>query len=210
MLFRSCRSVGGDFFDYIDLPTGGMGFIVGDIAGKGSPAALLAAAVLGMFSAEAGYQSGSSTPIARVNSGLFRRAIDGRFLTAFYGILHKDGALIYTNAGHNPPILISKQGVQRLGAGGVVLGLFEGATFDEAELALEPGDLLVLFSDGVTEAMNASDEEFGDDRLVDCVKNLRSREPQAVLEELMQQVKDFCGDATQSDDVTMMLVRYNG
>jgi serine phosphatase RsbU (regulator of sigma subunit) len=205
-----CRSVGGDFFDYIDLPSGDVGFIVGDIAGKGAPAALLAAAVLGMFSAEAFYQTGSSSPITRVNAGLFRRAIEARFLTAFYGILHKDGSLVYTNAGHNPPILVTKRGVQRLEAGGVVLGLFEAATFDQEKVMLEQGDTLLLFSDGVTEAMNEADEEFGDDHLVSCMRTRAHQEPQAILEELIGEVKVFCGDALQSDDVTMMLVRYNG
>jgi len=205
-----CRSVGGDFFDYIELPTGGLGFIVGDIAGKGSPAALLAAAVLGMFSAEAYYQTGSSSPITRVNAGLFRRAIEARFLTAFYGILHKDGSLIYTNAGHNPPILVTQRGIQRLEAGGVVLGLFETATFDQEKVMLDKGDILLLFSDGVTEAMNEASEEFGDDHLVECMRNRHNQEPRNVLEELVTEVKKFCGDAVQSDDVTMMVVRYHG
>lgn len=205
-----CRSVGGDFFDYIDLPSGSVGFIVGDIAGKGSPAALLAAAVLGMFSAEATYQSGSSSPITRVNAGLFRRAIEARFLTAFYGILHADGSLVYTNAGHNPPILVTRSGVTRLEAGGVVLGLFEAASFDQDTLKLAPGDLLLLFSDGVTEAMNMANEEFGDEHLVDCVRHRHGQDPQVVLDELVGEVRAFCGDAVQSDDVTMMLVRYEG
>jgi sigma-B regulation protein RsbU (phosphoserine phosphatase) len=205
-----CRSVGGDFFDYIDLPSGDRGFIVGDIAGKGSPAALLAAAVLGMFSAEAFYQTGSSSPITRVNAGLFRRAIEARFLTAFYGILHKDGTLVYTNAGHNPPILVKKDGVHRLEAGGVVLGLFEAATFDQEKITVEKGDTLLIFSDGVTEAMNEAEEEFGDDHLVACMRERYTKEPREILEELVGEVKAFCGEALQSDDVTMMLVRFNG
>jgi serine phosphatase RsbU (regulator of sigma subunit) len=205
-----CRSVGGDFFDYIDMSNGDMGFIVGDIAGKGSPAALLAAAVLGMFSAEAYYQTGSSSPITRVNAGLFRRAIEARFLTAFYGILHKDGSLIFTNAGHNPPILVKKNGIQRLEAGGVVLGLFETATFEQETVMLEKGDLLLAFSDGVTEAMNEASEEFGDEQLVALMRNRHGQEPRKLLEELIGEVKKFTGDALQSDDVTMMVVRYEG
>ncbi len=205
-----CRSVGGDFFDYIDLPGSNLGFIVGDIAGKGSPAALLAAAVLGMFSAEAMYQNGAASPITRVNAGLFRRAIEARFLTAFYGILHPDGSLIYTNAGHNPPILVTRQGIKRLEAGGVVLGLFEAATFEQEELMLEQGDVLLAFSDGVTEAMNSAGEEFGDDFLVECMKSRHGQDPESVLEALMKDVKAFCGDAVQNDDVTMMVVRFEG
>lgn len=205
-----CRSVGGDFFDYIDMTNGEVGFIVGDIAGKGSPAALLAAAVLGMFSAEAFYQTGSSSPITRVNAGLFRRAIEARFLTAFYGILHKDGSLVFTNAGHNPPILVKKNGIQRLEAGGVVLGLFEAATFEQEQVMLEKGDVLLVFSDGVTEAMNEKNDEFGDDHLVSLVRNRHGQDPKRVLEELAREVKKFTGDALQSDDVTMMVVRFDG
>ena len=205
-----CRSVGGDFFDYIDMTNGELGFIVGDIAGKGSPAALLAAAVLGMFSAEAFYQTGSSSPITRVNAGLFRRAIEARFLTAFYGILHKDGSLIFTNAGHNPPILVKRNGIQRLEAGGVVLGLFEAATFDQETVMLEKGDLVLAFSDGVTEAMNENSEEFGDDSLVSLMRNRHGQDPRRILEELVREVKKFTGDALQSDDVTMMVVRFDG
>src|SRR5262252_2036685 len=103
----ACRAVGGDFFDYVDLDGGQFGFIVGDVAGKGSPAALLAAAVLGMFSAEATYHKSASAVITRLNHGLFRRAIENKFLTTFYGMLGKDGAFTYCNAGHNAPILVS-------------------------------------------------------------------------------------------------------
>ncbi len=163
-----------------------------------------------MFSAEAMYQNGAASPITRVNAGLFRRAIEARFLTAFYGILHPDGSLIYTNAGHNPPILVTRTGIKRLEAGGVVLGLFEGATFEQETLSLEAGDLLLTFSDGVTEAMNAAGDEFGDDHLVDCMNDRHGQDPQTVLDALMKEVKAFCGDALQSDDVTMMLVRYEG
>src|SRR5712675_725405 len=156
----ACRAVGGDFFDYVDLPTNQFGFIIGDVAGKGSPAALLAAAVLGMFSAEATYQSSPASLITRLNIGLFRRAIESRFLTTFYGILAPDGALTYCNAGHNPPLLVSSSGIRRLETGGIVLGLFETARFEEETVTLRPDDLIILFSDGVTEAMNPDNEEF--------------------------------------------------
>src|SRR5437773_3171111 len=110
----ACRAVGGDFFDYVDLPTNQFGFILGDVAGKGSPAALLAAAVLGMFSAEATYQAGAAPLLARLNRGLFRRSIEARFLTAFYGMLGPEGSLTYCNAGHNAPPPVSASGIPRL------------------------------------------------------------------------------------------------
>jgi sigma-B regulation protein RsbU (phosphoserine phosphatase) len=206
----ACRAVGGDFFDYVDLPSEQFGFIVGDVAGKGSPAALLAAAVLGMFSAEATYQTGAAALITRLNHGLFRRAIEARFLTTFYGMLAPDGAFTYCNAGHNAPLLVSPLGVRRLETGGVVLGLFDHASFEEETVMLQPGDLIVAFSDGVTEALNPAGEEFTDDRLLACVVANRGQSPQAVLDALLADVRAFCADATQSDDVTIVMVRYNG
>jgi serine phosphatase RsbU (regulator of sigma subunit) len=205
-----CRAVGGDFYDYVDLPSGQFGFIVGDVAGKGSPAALLAAAVLGMFSAEATYQTASAPLIARLNLGLFRRAIEARFLTTFYGMLGPDGSFTYTNAGHNAPILVSRSGMRRLETGGIVLGLFEQAVFEQETLTLSPGDFIVAFSDGVTEALNEEEEEFTDGRLLACVDSHRAKSPQECLDALMADVRAFCGEATQSDDVTIVLVRYDG
>jgi serine phosphatase RsbU (regulator of sigma subunit) len=206
----ACRAVGGDFYDYVDLPTGQFGFIVGDVAGKGSPAALLAAAVLGMFSAEATYQANPKSLITRLNHGLFRRAIEARFLTTFYAMLGPNGEFTYCNAGHNAPILVSSSGMRRLETGGVVLGLFEHASFEEETITLTPGDLIVAFSDGVTEALNPEGEEFTDDRLIECVLAQKSNSPQTALNALLAEVRAFCADATQSDDVTVVLVRYNG
>jgi phosphoserine phosphatase RsbU/P len=206
----ACRAVGGDFYDYVDLPTTQFGFIIGDVAGKGSPAALLAAAVLGMFSSEATYQSCAAPLMTRLNRGLFRRAIEARFLTSFYGMLGPDGSLTYCNAGHNAPLLVSASGIRRLETGGVVLGLFDTASYEEETLALEPGDLIVLFSDGVTEAMNAEGEEFTDDRLIACANAHRGEAPQQVLDALLADVHAFCSGEAQTDDITAVLVRYNG
>jgi serine phosphatase RsbU (regulator of sigma subunit) len=206
----ACRSVGGDFYDYVDLPNGDFGFILGDVAGKGSPAALLAAAVLGMFSAEATYNTSAAAVMTRLNHGLFRRAVEARFLTSIYGMISPEGRFLYTNAGHNAPILVSGSSVRRLEVGGLVLGLFEHAIFEEEALTLSPGDVIVSFSDGVTEAMNIEGEEFGDDHLVDLVQSYRDKTPEALLEALMADVRTFCGEATQSDDITVVLVRYDG
>ena len=206
----ACRAVGGDFFDYVDLASNRFGFILGDVAGKGSPAALLASAVLGMFSAEATYQSSPAPLITRLNHGLFRRAIESRFLTTFYGILGADGAFTYCNAGHNPPLLVSATGIRRLDVGGLVLGLFEQAGFEEETVTLEKGDLIIAFSDGVTEAMNADSEEFSDDRLLACANAHRGEPPEQIMNALFADVQTFCAGATQSDDVTVVMVRYNG
>jgi serine phosphatase RsbU (regulator of sigma subunit) len=205
-----CLAVGGDFFDYVDLPTGQFGFIVGDVAGKGSPAALLAAAVLGMFSAESTYQVSPASVVARLNRGLFRRAIENRFLTAFYGILAPDGAFTYTNAGHNAPVLATASGPRRLETGGLVLGLFEHATFDEETVVLSPGDFIVAFSDGVTEAFDVAGEEYTDERLLASIERHRGKETQALLDGLLADIKTFTGEATQNDDLTLVMVRFDG
>jgi serine phosphatase RsbU (regulator of sigma subunit) len=205
-----CRAVGGDFFDYADLPASRFGFIVGDVAGKGSPAALLAAAVLGMFSAEATYQSSTASLVTRLNQAMFRRGIESRFLTLFYGILGENGSFTFTNAGHNPPVLVTPTGVRRLETGGLIVGLFEDAAFEEETVTLGPGDFVLAFSDGVTEALNAAGEEFSDERLVECVKRHSGGQPQAMLDAISAEIRDFCGEALPNDDVTIVMVRFDG
>jgi phosphoserine phosphatase RsbU/P len=205
-----CLAVGGDFFDYVDLEDGRFGFIVGDVAGKGSPAALLAAAVIGMFGAESTYQSSPARVILKINHGLFRRAIENRFLTAFYGVLAKNGAFTFTNAGHNAPMLVSASGVRRLETGGMVLGLFEHAAFDEETITLQPGDFIIAFSDGVTEALNEAGEEYTDDRLLASIDRHRGLAPEALVASLLADVHAFAGAATPNDDLTLVMVRYEG
>jgi len=206
----ACRTIGGDFFDYVDLPSGEFGFILGDVAGKGSPAALLAAAAIGMFSAEAAYQTSASMLMTRLNQGLMRRALDSHYLTSFYGILGQDGRFTYCNAGHNPPILVSASGVRRLETGGHPLGLFDFASFEQETLMVSPGDVIVSFSDGVTEALNQAGEEFTDPRLLASIDAHRSLSPQGLVDAVLADVQAFAGGATQSDDVTIVLVRFDG
>jgi serine phosphatase RsbU (regulator of sigma subunit) len=205
-----CRAVGGDFFDYFDASDGRFGFILGDVAGKGAPAALLASAVLGMFGSEASYQTRCAPLVSRLNQGLFRRRIESRFLTAFCGILAADGSFIYSNAGHNAPFLVSRSGVRRLETGGLVLGIFEQSTYEEETLQVSPGDVIIAFSDGVSEALNEAGDEYSDDRLLAAVMSNKDRAPQDLLAALLADVRKFAGGATPNDDVTMVVVRYEG
>jgi sigma-B regulation protein RsbU (phosphoserine phosphatase) len=163
-----------------------------------------------MFSAEAAYQKSANELITRLNHGLFRRAIEARFLTTFYGMLGKDGSLTYCNAGHNAPMLVAKSGVRRLETGGVVLGLFDHAAFDEETVTMSPGDLLVTFSDGVTEALNPAGEEFTDDRLIASIQAHRDKPLAQLVDAVLGDVRTFCAGATQSDDITLVMVRFNG
>ncbi len=163
-----------------------------------------------MFSAEATYHSSACAVIDRLNHGLFRRAIENKFLTTFYGMLAKDGSFTYCNAGHNAPILISGTTVRRLETGGMVLGLFELASFEEETVQLHPGDVIIAFSDGVTEAMNEAGDEFTDDRLIASLAANRGRPPQELIDGVIKDVRAFCGEATQSDDLTILGVHFSG
>jgi phosphoserine phosphatase RsbU/P len=205
-----CRSIGGDFYDYVDLPDGSLGFALGDVAGKGPPAALLSAMMQGIFAAQAASSDPPSHTISRVNLALYRRGIESRFVTLMYGALYPDGRLVYCNAGHNPPLVIGKDGFRRLERGGPIVGLFEGATYEEETVTLTTGDWLIVFSDGVSEAMSATAEEFGESRIIDCVQQNLSVEPQALLEALFSTVREFARGAAQSDDITAMVLRFKG
>jgi sigma-B regulation protein RsbU (phosphoserine phosphatase) len=203
-----CRSIGGDFFDYFPLADGHFGFVLGDVAGKGPPAALLTAMIQGILSAQVVTATSPAQLMARVNASLIRRSIQNRFATVFYGALAPDGRLVYCNAGHNPPVLLQRRGVTRLETGGLILGLFPQATYDEETLALEDGDLLVVFSDGVTEAFNAAGEEFGEPQMLACLEGHRGCEPAILLQKILSAVQTFAASAAQSDDVTALVLRY--
>ena len=209
-----CRSIGGDFYDYVDLPGGALGFALGDVAGKGPPAALLSAMMQGIFAAQAASSDSPSQTISRVNLALYRRGIESRFVTLMYGVLGPDGRLTYCNAGHNPPLVLARSGsapsLRRLECGGPIVGLFEAATYDEETVELASGDWLIIFSDGVSEAMSANGEEYGEDRIVECVEKNLSFEPRQLLEALFADVREFARGAAQSDDITAMVLRYGG
>jgi serine phosphatase RsbU (regulator of sigma subunit) len=203
-----CRSIGGDFYDYVDLPDGSLGFALGDVAGKGPPAALLSAMMQGMFAAQAATSDAPSQAISRVNLALYRRGIESRFVTLMYGVLYRDGRLVYCNAGHNPPLIIGKSGVRRLECGGPIVGLFEGATYEEETIELAPDDWLIVFSDGISEAMSATGDEYGEARIIDAVQRNVRLEPQGLLDALFFDVREFARGAAQSDDITAMVLRY--
>jgi serine phosphatase RsbU (regulator of sigma subunit)/pSer/pThr/pTyr-binding forkhead associated (FHA) protein len=204
-----CRSIGGDFYDYVDLADGTMGFALGDVAGKGPPAALLSAMMQGMFAAQAATSARPAETITRVNLALYRRGIESRFVTLMYGCLRKDGSLTYCNAGHNPPLIVSPGGsVRRLECGGPIVGLFDAATFDEETVSLSHGDWLVVFSDGVSEALSAADEEYGEARIVDVVRKNGEVQPQQMLQAIFTDVRDFAKGAAQSDDITALVLRF--
>jgi sigma-B regulation protein RsbU (phosphoserine phosphatase) len=203
-----CRSIGGDFYDYVDLPGGAFGFALGDVAGKGPPAALLSAMMQGIFAAQAAAADTPCQTIARVNLALYKRGIESRFVTLMYGTLEPDGRLTYCNAGHNPPLVIGSGGVRRLEVGGPIVGLFEGAQFQEETVILAPGDWLIVFSDGVSEAMSAAGDEYGEERIIGVAEKNRSAAPADFLNAIFADVRAFTKGAPQSDDITALVLRY--
>ena len=205
-----CRTVGGDFFDYLDLGARGFGFGLGDVAGKGAPAALLAAAVQSNFIAQAPVSGDPADTLTRVNNALLRRAIEARFATMFHGVIDLTGHLSYSNGGQEPPLVLKRDGISWLEAGGPVLGLLPGATYEFDSVTLAPGDLVVICSDGVTEARNAAGDEFGRERLIEAMSGCHGGKPAAVLERLFEAVRVFSQGTAQGDDITGLVLRYRG
>ena len=164
------RAIGGDFFDYQHLTDGRFGFALGDVTGKGPPAALLTALVQGILATQALTDAGPDDAIALVNRVLLSRRIESRYLTLFMGMLAPDGTLTYCNAAHNPPLVFGGAGVRRLVAGGTLVGAFPGTRYAREAVQLADGDTVVLFSDGIVEATRGDDEEFGEARVQSVVE----------------------------------------
>jgi serine phosphatase RsbU (regulator of sigma subunit) len=204
-----CRTIGGDFYDYLTLGEGGVAFALGDVAGKGPPAALLAAAAQSHFIAQAATGGDPAETLARINRALLRRMIDARFVTMFHAVLMADGCLSYCNGGHEPPMVVSKDCVELLDAeGGPVLGLLSDASYSRAAVQLRPHDTVVICSDGVTEAVNTADEQFGRQRLLETISAHRSASVDTMLDEVLLAVRRFSQGAPQADDITVLVVRY--
>ena len=202
-----CRAIGGDFFEFVDLPSGDIGIVMGDVSGKGPAAALLAALVQGMFVSETPAGLGPAETLRRVNQRLTARQLESRFATLVYAVMTADGRLTYSNAGHNPPVLLTSGGTRRLAIGGPMLGVFAGQAFEEEEVSVGDGDTLVMFTDGVTEARNSNDDEFGEDRLIACLDGGAAPAPGALVDRIFAAVRAFCRDATQNDDITVTVTR---
>jgi len=205
-----CRTVGGDFFDYVPLHEGELGFALGDVAGKGPPAAILAAVVQSNFVAQAPVGGDPAQTMSRINTALLRRAIEARFATMCFGILRPDGTLQSCNAGQEPPLVIGASGQRWLQVGGPVLGLLDGIGYEFETVQLQPGDVVVVCSDGVTEARNVAGEEFGTARLAELVTGCHGWKAEAVLERVLSGVARFAVGAPQADDITVLALRYHG
>ncbi len=204
------RQVGGDYYDVFLTDEGSMVFAVGDVSGKGVPASLVMLMLQSSFLAESAAQDDLALVCERVNEFLVQRTTPERYATFFTGRLHDDGTLVYVNAGHNPPMLLRDGEVHLLMGGGLPLGLFKGRSYELQHSKLEPGDLLLVFTDGITEANNPQEEEFGEDRLLEVVRANIDADVRAVSDHVFAAIEDFSrGLLNPHDDITLMTVRMH-
>jgi serine phosphatase RsbU (regulator of sigma subunit)/pSer/pThr/pTyr-binding forkhead associated (FHA) protein len=203
------RTVSGDYYDFFERGDHSLDLVVADVCGKGMGASLLAASVQAAFQVWAGELFPPDKLCSRLNDLVYRRTSPEKFITFFLALYDPEsGAVVYTNAGHNPGILVRAAGpIEMLPAHGPPLGLFPNRTYASGAFTMQEGDLLALYTDGVTEAVNGSDEEFGTERLVAALKELRER-PLADLEsELTAKLLAFTGGTPFADDRTLVLLR---
>jgi sigma-B regulation protein RsbU (phosphoserine phosphatase) len=204
---QAAQTLSGDYFDVLDLGEGKIALSIADVIGKGVPAALLMSNVQATVRALATPFTQPADLAARLNHSIRRNTTQGKFVTFFCGILDsRNGTLTYTNAGHCAPILVRSTGaVERLEVGGAVLGVFSKWSYEQTTVTLWPGDRLLLFTDGITEAENATHEEFGEDRLAKMAIRLRHDDAAGMKDQILRAVAQ-CADGSQQDDATLLVV----
>jgi sigma-B regulation protein RsbU (phosphoserine phosphatase) len=204
----ACHEVGGDHYDVIPLATGRIAFVIADVSGKGAPASLLMASVHAWLRALAGSESPSHLA-SRLNRFLYENTQANRYVTMFYAELDAESRrLTYVNAGHVPPYRRGWEGSEaRLEEGGPVLGLIEDAPFSEGETILEPGEIVTLVTDGVTEATRGADEEFGDARCWEVLRQCGRRSAGEMVTAVTSAVSEWIGGEKAADDLTVIVLK---
>lgn len=208
-LTRPANTVGGDFFDILPLRDGRVVVALGDVAGKGSPAALLMALLLAILRTLVDEGLEPAELVRRLNVQTERQAPGSRFITLFYACFDpRSGELTYVNAGHHPALLGRPGGdFERLSDGGIALGMFEGSTYTTGQTRLNPGDLLVLYSDGITEAENARGVPFDESGLIGAIRTFAEAEPASMGAQIFRTVERHAGDTRFADDLTLLILR---
>jgi serine phosphatase RsbU (regulator of sigma subunit) len=213
-LTRPANTVGGDFYDIIERPDGRLVLVLGDVAGKGSPAALLMALLLAMLRTLVDEGLDAARLVERLNIQVGRHSPPSRFITLFYGIYDpRTGSLEFVNAGHLPPLLRRADGrSERVGAGGgsLALGMFDHATYATEQVTIDPGDTLVLFTDGITEAEDARGRAFDDAGLAGVIEVHAGEDPAQIAASVLRQVEAHVGDVRLADDLTVLVLKRSG
>jgi phosphoserine phosphatase RsbU/P len=207
--YRFCLEVAGDYYDIIPLPGGQTMLAVGDVSGKGAGAALLMANLQASLRTAAGVGARLTDIVARINDLICRNTPPEEFITFFAAVFDPVSSnLTYVNAGHNPPLLLRENGsILQLDVGGLILGMTPCIQYLEDTVRIERGDLLLLYTDGVSEAMDAAEVEFGVERMVDIARKSTDHRPTAVLDAIDSRVLAFHGSDILEDDYTLLLAR---
>ncbi len=201
--------VGGDYFDFIPTDENRIAVCLADVSGKGLPASLLMANVQATLRGQTFLGVSPKVCVQRANKLLYLSTSPEKFVTLFYAILDpKLHQLAYSNAGHDNPFLLTADGhTERLGTGGMVLSILEDFPYEEASVSMGPGDVLVVYSDGITEAVNTSEVQFGEERLAKVIREHRHETASGLLECIVREVKTFVGGMAQADDMTLLIVK---
>ncbi|MDR1343856.1 MAG: SpoIIE family protein phosphatase [Tannerellaceae bacterium] len=205
--------VGGDFYDFFLIDEYRLGFVVADVSGKGIPAAIFMAISRTVIRAIALSEHSASASMQRSNNILCRESVNEMFVTAFYGILNtRSGAVSYCNAGHNPPALIPKNAPASFlpTTNDLILGAIPNTPFHESEIILRPGDSLLLYTDGVTEATGDQGNMYGNNLLLDNCRAMQDLTPEEMVNSIALSVSSFAAGTVQSDDITLLSIRYKG
>lgn len=206
---HAAKEVGGDFYDFFPLDDHRIGVVIGDVAGKGVPASLFMAVTRTVIRATARYvEEGPGKCLEMVNETLVDASRSDLFVTIFYGIFdQRDGSLVYANGGHNPPVLVAPGRAERLPlTGGVALAMFDGLPYDVGQVEIPPDGKLFIYTDGVPEATNREEEEFGYERMEANLLTSAERSPRDTIETMLRTVEEFVGEAPQFDDITMLVL----
>ncbi len=201
--------VGGDLYDAFRIDEDRQALAIGDVSGKGAPGAILMAVAYAGFKSLFNGIDPPATIVAKLNKLLYDVTATGYYVTFFFAELNcAKGELTYCNAGHNPPMIVRANGeVVELREGGIVLGFMGDRTFNQATVAFQPGDLLVCYTDGVTEAMNQNDEEYGEERFVELLRNVADQPLKQIKSAVLESIENFTGSKEFADDVTLLLAR---
>jgi sigma-B regulation protein RsbU (phosphoserine phosphatase) len=205
----ACRTVGGDYYDFLKFPDGRVGLLIGDVAGKGMPASLMMSSLHARVHVLFEDGDDLAQKVTRLNKSTCQNCPDNRFITFFMTVADPaTGELVYANAGHNPPLLVrAAGGFEMLPGGGVILGILPKAAYSEFHATMQPGDALVLFTDGVTEAPDPRGDEFGEDRLAALVASMLHRPAAEIVEAITTAVAEYTEGAPAADDITVVVVR---
>ena len=203
------KDVGGDYYDFIQIDDNNFAFCLGDVSGKGMSAAMLMSNVQATLRAQILSGVNSRETITRTNPVLFQNTDSTKFVTLFLGIVNiKSNEINYCNAGHNNPYYLDRNNqIKELDVGGLILGFQPDSSYLEGKIQFYPNEMIVLYSDGITEAMNDKNEEFGEERLIKLITEYKGEDIYKLIDRIIDEVKAFSEGVAQSDDITLMIIK---